>query len=103
MLRKELQTVLEIEREGEKRLALAREDAARIVEGFRRQAGDLIRATEEEIARTRERATADADEETNRLVAEIRREVHEKESFLHSFAERNRRKAVNRIFELIGE
>jgi vacuolar-type H+-ATPase subunit H len=103
MLRKEIQAVLELERDGEKRLSLAREDAARIVEVCRRQAEDLLRETEEEIVRQRESQTAAADEETNRLAAELRREIHEKESFLHKSAERNRQKAVDHVFDLLGE
>jgi F0F1-type ATP synthase membrane subunit b/b' len=103
LLRDELQKVLEIEREGEKRLSRARADASRIVEGCRRQAEDQLRETREEIARTRESRISDSDVETSRLASETRRKVHERESFLHALAERNRGKAVDRIIALMEE
>jgi vacuolar-type H+-ATPase subunit H len=103
VLRHELQTVLQMEREGEKRLALAREEAARIVEESRLQADRILRETEEEIAREKERRLARADEETARLAEEIRRRGKERERFLLAAAERNLKTGVARVLEWIRE
>jgi len=101
VLAREIRTVLQMERDAEKRLSQAREDAARIVEGSRLQADKVLRETEEEIAREEEIRMARVDEELARLVAEIRGRVHERESFLHGCAERNRQKAIDRLFDLM--
>ena len=100
----QLKKVLELEREGEKRLDQARAGAAKLLEDARHETRRISQEGEATIARERRERTVAFDEETQRIVAEIRRQGRLEKERLRPLAEKNREAAAEAILSwLWGE
>ncbi len=93
----ELKMVLEVEREGKKRLEQARSEAEQIIERARGKARRILEETEEIIARERKEKISETDLEVDRLIADLRQRGRLEETRLRSLAEKKRETAVRRV------
>jgi cell division septum initiation protein DivIVA len=100
----DIRMVLEIEREGKKRLAEAQEEADRIVGRAREEAGRILEKGEQAIARQRKERTATMQTEIAAEVEALEQRFRGEEERLRRVAESNREKVFGRIMNwLWGE
>jgi vacuolar-type H+-ATPase subunit H len=100
----DIRMVLEIEREGKKRLAEAQEEADRIVGRAREEAGRILEKGEQAIARQRKERTAATQTEIAAEVDPLEQRFRSEEERLQRQAENNREKVFGMIMNwLWGE
>jgi len=97
MLKSDLERVLEIEREGERRLEEAEAAARERLESYRKQARALRSDTERRLAREREERLAELEAELAGRIEKLKQHYIEQRQDLCARAERNRRQVVELV------
>jgi F0F1-type ATP synthase membrane subunit b/b' len=93
----DIRRVLEIEREGKKRLAAAREEAQRILDRAREESRQILEEGERSLARQREKRTAEVQTEIAGEVEKLERGFRTQADRLSRLAKQNRDAALRRI------
>jgi len=99
MLKSDLERVLEIEREGERRLEEVEAAARERLVSFRKQARDLRNDTERRLARQREKRLAELEAELAIRIEMLKQHYSEQRQELSARAERNRQQAVELVLD----
>jgi F0F1-type ATP synthase membrane subunit b/b' len=103
-LQHDLKLVLQLEEEGQRRLAEAQDEARRLFEGRREEARRILEEGERSLARQRMARTAEVEADISAGIKDLERHFRAAQDDLRRRAERHREAAVERIIGwLLGE